>query len=639
MMGDDMQLVGQYAASQSEAAFAELVSRHTDLVYSTALRFTHHPQLAEEITQAVFIILARKAGALDQNTIIPGWLYRVACYTSASALKREHRRLRREQEAYMQSKPDQPFETEAQAVWKQLAPLLEEAMLRLNESDRDALVLRFFQGRTLGEVGIALGASEDAAKKRVNRAIEKLRKLLAKRGITSSAAAITLAISAHSIHAAPATLAQTAAAVAVAKGTAAGASTSTLIQGSLKLMAWTKAKTTVVAGTVALIATIGTVTLTSHLRHLAPRQSGLFKLPPGNRSPSASIYDSFGFVLAPDGSLWTWGAEDLGWPVLGIPGVRNTPMLRRIGTSTDWTSVSAGSHCLATKADGTLWGWGANFRHQLGAGRERAWPTMKVVLPGNDWKQAVASGAHSLALKADGTLWAWGDNWAGQLGIGTTQDATNATRVGTSTNWTKIWANGVVSLGQQSDGTLWQWGSLLANESDTNHTTPAQVSPDTNWTDLCFGYSTAFGLKSDGTLWCWGLNANYYTHASTDLNPTPGEIGSNSDWQACSSGGGFYLLLQKRDGSLWALDASDHRMVKPPNEYRPVTLRKIDFRKDVAAFAAGRDDIGLVITRDGELWTWGTVLGEQTPGNSGRGYNRPTPRTVNHPWQLSRLEQ
>jgi DNA-directed RNA polymerase specialized sigma24 family protein len=105
MTNDDMRLVREYTARQSESAFAALVSRHTNLVYSAALRQTRDPQLAEEVTQVVFIILARKAATLGAKTILTGWLYRTACYVSGSALKRERRRQHREQEAFMQSAP------------------------------------------------------------------------------------------------------------------------------------------------------------------------------------------------------------------------------------------------------------------------------------------------------------------------------------------------------------------------------------------------------------------------------------------------------------------------------------------------------------------------------------------------------
>ena len=216
-------------------------------VQTCALPISH---LAEEITQAVFIILARKAGSLNEKTILPGWLYRTACYVSGHAFKQEIRRQQREQEAYMQSLSNQ---TESE-VWLQIMPLLEESMLRLGQTDRDALVLRFFEGRNLKEVGAILGTSEAATKMRVNRAVEKLRKFFTKRGIVLPAAVLTAAISANSVQAAPVALSKSVTAVAIAKGTAASGSTLTLINGALKIMAWTKVKTFIVVGTGVLLA-------------------------------------------------------------------------------------------------------------------------------------------------------------------------------------------------------------------------------------------------------------------------------------------------------------------------------------------------------------------------------------------------
>ena len=153
------------------------------------------------------------------------------------------------------------LDAQAGSTWKQLSPLLDEAMLRLGQTDRDALVLRFFEGRSLNEVGHALGASEEAAKKRVNRALDKLRNFFAKRGVSSTTAIIAETISAHSVQAAPVTLAKAATAAAITKGAAASTSTLTLIKGALKIMAWTKAKTAIVVGASVLLAT-GTATVT-----------------------------------------------------------------------------------------------------------------------------------------------------------------------------------------------------------------------------------------------------------------------------------------------------------------------------------------------------------------------------------------
>jgi uncharacterized protein (TIGR03435 family) len=257
-MNDDLALLRDYARNHSEVAFAALVSRHVNLVYSVALRQVRDPHLAEEITQAVFIILARKADALGDRTILPGWLCRTARYASANALTIQRRRQHREQEAYMESilnnGSDAPSPSIPEETWNQIAPLLDGAMEQLGQKDHDALVLRFFEGRNFAEVGAVLGASEEAAKMRVNRALEKLRKFFTKRGVSSTAAIIAGMISANSVQAAPVALAKSVAAVALTKGATAGGSTLTLVKGALKLMAWTKMQTAITAGVILLLA-------------------------------------------------------------------------------------------------------------------------------------------------------------------------------------------------------------------------------------------------------------------------------------------------------------------------------------------------------------------------------------------------
>jgi RNA polymerase sigma factor (sigma-70 family) len=234
---DDHELLAEFARTESEAAFAALVGRYVNLVYSTARRFAGNPHHAEEITQAVFIILARKAGKLSPRAVLSGWLYQTTRLTAANFMKGEIRRQHREQEAYMQSISTEP---EA-AAWQQLAPHLDEAMGRLGETDRNAIVLRFFENKTAREVGAALKLSEAAAHKRVNRALEKLRKIFSKRGVTLSGAIIAGAVSANSVQAAPVGLAATMSTTAV-KGSAAAATVSSLVKGTLKIMAYTKLK-------------------------------------------------------------------------------------------------------------------------------------------------------------------------------------------------------------------------------------------------------------------------------------------------------------------------------------------------------------------------------------------------------------
>jgi len=195
----------------------------------------------------------------------------------------------------MQSQVDQPqadlsrrSETEAGETWQQIAPLLDGALEKLGQKDHDAVVLRFFEGRNFKEVGAALGASEDAAKMRVSRALEKLRKIFTKRGVSSTAAIIAGTISANSIQAAPVALAKSVTAMAIAKGAAVSGSTLTLINGALKIMAWTKAKMAIVTTAVVILAagttTVAVKEIQEHLtypwRVQDPDRNLLGQLPP-----------------------------------------------------------------------------------------------------------------------------------------------------------------------------------------------------------------------------------------------------------------------------------------------------------------------------------------------------------------------
>jgi RNA polymerase sigma factor (sigma-70 family) len=352
MTSDDMELARQYIADQSESAFAALVSRHTNLVYSAALRRTGNAPLAEEITQAVFIILARKAGSLNEKTILPGWLYRTACYVSGHAFKQELRRQQREQEAYMQSLSNQ---TESE-VWPQIMPLLEEAMLRLGQTDRDALVLRFFEGRNLKEIGAILGTSEAATKMRVNRAVEKLRAFFTKRGVVLPATALTAAISANSVQAAPVALAKSVTAVAIVKGSIAAASTLTLVKGTIKIMTYAKLKLAI-GVTAAILLAGGAVTV-------ALSDSGTQTSSPANGSPNSTVVfagqtngsvvaiDSQ-FVVVPDDSI---GKLGLTWQPAESGGTMSVLDKSQSSAAMQSLQQTAGAEFLRSNGGGTTGG-------------------------------------------------------------------------------------------------------------------------------------------------------------------------------------------------------------------------------------------------------------------------------------------
>jgi len=251
MMGSaDNELLDEFARTQSEEAFAALVDRHVNLVYSTAIRFTGNPHHAQEIAQAVFIILVRKAAGISPRVVLSGWLYQTTRLTAANFLKGERRRQQREQEAYMQSRLS---ETDA-AAWEQIAPLLDEAMGRLGEAERAAVVLRYFENKSAAEIAAALGSTEAAVHKRIGRAVEKLRRAFKRQGVSLPASVITGAVAVGSVQAAPVGLANSISVVALAKGAAAGGSTLALVKGALEIMAWTKAKTIGVAAAFVLLA-------------------------------------------------------------------------------------------------------------------------------------------------------------------------------------------------------------------------------------------------------------------------------------------------------------------------------------------------------------------------------------------------
>jgi RNA polymerase sigma factor (sigma-70 family) len=236
-MPDDQQLLSRFAENRSEAAFGELVSRYVNLVYSTALRRTDFDaHLAQDVAQLVFTDLARKAPSLSRNVVLAGWLHRATLYAAGQMMRSDRRRRWREQEAAAMS----ALESETNTDWQAIRPALDEALDRLNQTDRDALLLRFFEQRSLAEIGSTLGTNEDAAGKRVKRALEKLRAMLLRRGITTTGAALSAVISTHAVQMAPVGLAVT----LTGKALAAAGATSGITATLFKIMALTKTQLT-----------------------------------------------------------------------------------------------------------------------------------------------------------------------------------------------------------------------------------------------------------------------------------------------------------------------------------------------------------------------------------------------------------
>lgn len=252
---DDQNLLRQYAERHSEEAFAALVTRHLNLVYSAALRLVRSPQLAEEVAQSVFTDLARNARKLKHDTTLPAWLYRVAYRTAVDVIRKESRRQNREQKAV-----EMAAMNSESSDWTHIEPLLDEGMQTLDETDRVAVLLRYFENKSLREVGQQLGVSDDTAQKRVSRAVERLREIFAKRGVTVAAGGLAIAVSTNAVQAAPAGLATAISAGATLAGASIAATTTTAT--ITKAIAMTTLQKTIIGATLAVA--IGTGVYEAH---------------------------------------------------------------------------------------------------------------------------------------------------------------------------------------------------------------------------------------------------------------------------------------------------------------------------------------------------------------------------------------
>jgi RNA polymerase sigma factor (sigma-70 family) len=248
---NDWQLLDQFASDRSDESFRIIVERYGGLVYHTALRQLGNTHKAEEATQAVFIALAQKAGKIPRNAVISSWLFRAARFAVSNLVREEARRQRREQKTATMEFPIQTGTTES--VWAQISPHLNDALAKLSEGDRQAVLIRFFEEKSHREVASTLGISEDAAKMRVSRGLEKLRLLFQKKGLGTPSACLAAALSTHGAQAAPVGLSTSIAAFAAVKGTATTLSF-VAAKGILKLMVRTKTKIAIVTGTALLFA-------------------------------------------------------------------------------------------------------------------------------------------------------------------------------------------------------------------------------------------------------------------------------------------------------------------------------------------------------------------------------------------------
>ncbi|MFI5380223.1 MAG: sigma-70 family RNA polymerase sigma factor [Tepidisphaerales bacterium] len=260
----DLDLLRRYVQRGSQEAFAALVERYIDMVYSAALRQMRDSHQAQDVTQAVFFSLARKARGIRDGTVLCAWLLTATRYIAAHARQSEMRRTQHENKAAEMARAMQ--EQSSTHDWDRIAPDLDEAIATLADKNREALLLRYFEGRSMIEVAEGLGISEDAAKQRVSRSLDQLRDFFGRRGIPTTTAALGGALGMHAVQAAPVGLAAATVATAVTSATAAGGASGTAIglaKGAAAAMAWAQTKVLVLAFIAAVMVT-GTAGIVVH---------------------------------------------------------------------------------------------------------------------------------------------------------------------------------------------------------------------------------------------------------------------------------------------------------------------------------------------------------------------------------------
>jgi alpha-tubulin suppressor-like RCC1 family protein len=358
------------------------------------------------------------------------------------------------------------------------------------------------------------------------------------------------------------------------------------------------------SGQLGLNSTIGVATTT---------QNAPVRIQLGTNWSTISLGADHGMATKTDGTLWGWGVNAAGQIGDGTVTTRSSPT--QIGTLTGWSKVSTGaSHTMAIYTDGSLWAWGLGTSGQLGY--DTIVPSR--LIPTNDWAKISAGDTHSIAIKTDGTLWGWGSNGQGQIGDGTVISRSSPVQIGTLTNWANISTGVGYSMSIKTDGTLWGWGNNtsfgpLGDNTTTSKSSPIQIGTLLNWSKVACGGAHTAAIKTDGTLWTWGSNVSgQLGQNNTTPRSSPVQVGTLNDWVEVSCGyntaGGIQTgttLLVKTNGTLWGMGGTigDN---SGSNRSSPVQIGTLtNWSKVSAGNGSTPSAHNLAVKTDGTLWSWG----------------------------------
>jgi alpha-tubulin suppressor-like RCC1 family protein len=312
-----------------------------------------------------------------------------------------------------------------------------------------------------------------------------------------------------------------------------------------------------------------------------------------------------GVAIKSNGTLWAWGGNSSG--ILGQGDTVDRTSPTQVGTSTSWSKIACGGwgFVLATRSDGTLWGWGNNGYAHLGLG-DTTRRDSPVQIGTATYSQFAPGMYHSHAIKSDGTLWAWGYNAWGQLGLGDTTQRNSPVQIGTAL-WTQV-STSAHTLAIRSDGTLWAWGNnsygQVGDGTTTQQNSPVQIGSDTNWISVKVVGSSSFARKSDGTLWAWGYNEGVLGLGDRTSHSMPTQVGTDSNWTSVMG----KMFATKSNGTMWAWGSNDGGVLGLTNSATLLSPTQItESYIDISS----QGGTTMAIKANGTLWGWGeSTLGQ-----------------------------